>query len=71
MTESACIHVTIAVHLARSPRFSNGHAVAAFLHTTRGRCGPNPLLRAGDKTRVFFTRFVASRHWPRESNTIR
>ena len=53
MTEAVCIHVTIAIPSAKSPRCSNGHAVAACPHTTRGHCEPESLLRSGDKTRVF------------------
>ena len=53
MTEAVCIHVTIAIPLVKSPRFLNGHAVAACPYTIRGHCGPESLLRSRDKTRVF------------------
>ena len=63
LTESVCIHITIAVRLVRYPRCLNVHAVAACPHTTRGQCAR--ILYSGQGTKlVFFTRFVASRYWP-------
>ena len=58
MTGTVSIHVTIAVRLARSPRFLNGHAVAACPHTTRGQCAR--ILYSGQGTKlVFFHTFCS------------